>query len=286
MKLSLFRLGPACAVLALSAACLSFACTAPTGADDADARGDGDGDIPGDGDGDGDSSSTGGSGPDGGSGGAGSDPSSGGGSGDSGGGSNEGSGGASSGPPPGATALVLPYTEDFEDGFANDFIADIDDELAALGSWSVADDGGNQVYQQTQVTDDYTFAVGGDFHWTDQRFESRFKVLSGVADGIVLIAARVADFDHYYYLEISESRIKLRIRNDGNVDITEWDLPADMLENEWHTVVLSAIGTTVSVEFDGAVAMTVTDAQLSSGGIAFGARDCSVAFDDVSVTAE
>jgi hypothetical protein len=34
------------------------------------------------------------------------------------------------------------------------------------------------------------------------------------------------------------------------------------------------------------IPMTVTDAPIASGGLAFGARGCSIAFDDVSVTAQ
>jgi hypothetical protein len=262
----------------LSLALLLFvgACAAPAG----QAAGDGDGDtLPGDGDGD---SFLGSGGSANGPSAGGTGSSAGGTTGDTGGGEN-GSGGSLT--ISGSAEIGLPFSEDFEDGAANGFIADVDDELAPLGSWSIVDDGGNQVYQQSQATDDPTWAVGGDFHWTDQRFETRFKISSGIDEVYLFIAARLLDFDHYYYLEIRDDRIKLRVRNDGNADIIEWDIPVPMIEGEWHTVALSAVGTTLTVEFDGMVVMTTTNAELTNGGIGVGVRDGTVVFDDLSVTA-
>lgn len=186
----------------------------------------------------------------------------------------------------GSAEIKLPFSENFDDGIADGFIADIDDELAPLGSWTIVPEGDGQAYQQGTLTDDPTWAVGGDFHWTDQRFETRFKITGGIEDVYLYVAARLSDFDHYYYLEVRSDRIKLRVRNDGNADITEWDIPAAMVEGEWHTVALGAVGTTLTVEFDGMVAMTVMDTQLSHGGIALGVRDGTVVFDDILVSAE
>lgn len=254
------------------------ACAAPAG----ESEGDGDADVPfGDGDGDGDLGSSGGA--PGGPSSGGNANAAGGSKSDSGGGEN-GAGGSTG--VPGTAEIKLPFSEDFEDGEANGFVADVDEELVSLGSWSVVEDGEGRVYQQSQLTDDATWAVGGDFHWADQRFETKFKILSGIDEVYVYVAARLLDFDHYYYLEIRSDRIKLRVRNDGNADIIEWDIPAAMLESEWHTVALSAVGSTLTVEFDGMEVMTTTDAQLTNGGIGVGVRDGTVAFDDLSVTAE
>ena len=142
------------------------------------------------------------------------------------------------------------------------------------------------VYQETAVTDDAAWAVGGDYAWTDQRIEAKFKFLSGIEDGIVFVAVRLASFDYYYYLEIAAEDIELRLRNDGNEDILEWENPTPILLGEWHTIALSAIGTTVGVELDGMEVMSVMDARLSSGGVGLAVRDATAAFDDIVVTAE
>jgi hypothetical protein len=54
----------------------------------------------------------------------------------------------------------------------------------------------------------------------------------------------------------------------------------------WHTLALTLEGAEATLELDGVVLGTATDAApLARGGIALGTRDCVASFDDVKVTA-
>jgi hypothetical protein len=209
-----------------------------------------------------------------------------GGTGSSAGGTGSGTGGSGVVHPPADTAL--PYTEDFEDGEANGWIDSVDQERAPLGTWAVVDDpDGGKVYQETTPTDDPSWAVGGDYAWTDQHFETKMKIVSGSADAFIIIAMRFSSFDSYLFVEITSDRIKLRDGGtDSTVDVGTFDIDPPLVDGAWHTYGVSAIGTNMTVYFDGAPVITGTSSTTTAGGIALGVRDCVAAFDDVSVTAE
>ena len=99
-----------------------------------------------------------------------------------------------------------------------------------------------------------------------------------------MLALRVLDFDTFYFLELIDDRIKLRKRSLGSTtDLTTVDLTPLAIDT-WHTLRFSAIGTTLSVSLDGTPVATTSDAELVAGGIAFGANESGVAFDDVIAT--
>lgn len=179
---------------------------------------------------------------------------------------------------------TLPYSEDFEDGVADGFIDGIDKEQDPLGSWTVVDDD-SKVYQQQTTTSDPTWAVGGDYRWTDQLLTVRMKVVSGIDDFVGIIAVRFSSFDGYAFLEIKNNQIKLRLRNAGSTtDLTVYKFEADLTEGSWHSYALGVQGSEYTLYFDEQAVGTATHAELLAGGIALGVSDAVVEFDDLSVT--
>jgi hypothetical protein len=187
----------------------------------------------------------------------------------------------------GPIGIGLPFTEDFEDGVANGFVSGIDDELAPLGTWAVVADGATQVFREQVLTDDPSWAVGGAYQWTDQHLETRLKIVSGAAEVLIAIAVRFSDFRSYYFLEIRNDAVKIRLRTPATqVDLVSYSFgdAGELVDGTWYKFGLSAKGSALAVYFNDVQVATVTDATFSSGGIAFGVRDAVVEFDDVTVT--
>jgi hypothetical protein len=183
-----------------------------------------------------------------------------------------------------STDATLPFSEDFEDGVADGFIDSVDKELQPLGSWLVVDDG-SKVYQQQTVTSDPSWAVGGDYRWTDQLLTVKMKVVSGIDDFLAIVAVRLSSFDGYAYLEIQSNQIKLRLRNAGSTtDQVVYKFDSDLTEGSWHSYGLGVKGSDYTVYFDEQVVGTASNSELSAGGIALGVSDAVVEFDDLNVS--
>lgn len=182
--------------------------------------------------------------------------------------------------------LTLPYLEDFEDGEAQGWMDSFDEEEAPLGTWAIVDDG-TKVYRLETPTDDESWAVGGDYRWTDQHLETKIKVVSGAEEAFIILAVRLSTLRSYYFVEITSDRIKLRDGGtDSTVDLGEFDIEPPFVDGEVHTFGLSAVGSALTVYYEGAPVITGTSTTALAGGIGLAARDAVVSFDDVSVTAE
>jgi hypothetical protein len=181
--------------------------------------------------------------------------------------------------PPGRQTIPLPYTDDFETSEARDW------RFISV-PWIVTDDGGNKVLELSDVGDsETTWAVGGDRNWTDVRVSMRVKFVSGEA--MILLSPRWANLDGYAFVEYeAEDKPKLRSRVNGETD----DLIAaaetiTFAPGVWHTVVVTIVGTSTTLEIDGTtIGMNASSTLTPSGGIAIAAENGIVAIDDVSVT--
>jgi hypothetical protein len=180
--------------------------------------------------------------------------------------------------PPGS--IPLPYSEDFESGTASGW-------QFTSTPWTVVDDAGNAVFQlQSSSDSSLTWALGGDRNWTNVRVEMRVKFVSG--DGMILLSPRWQDLDNYTFVEYEASDApKLRRRTDGST--TDLITSATTLTfglGQWHTVAVTLNGTAATLEFDGTVLGTATDAMpLPRGGIGIAVDNGIAAIDDVRVTA-
>jgi hypothetical protein len=181
--------------------------------------------------------------------------------------------------PPGRQTIPLPYTDDFETSMASDW------RFISV-PWTVTDDGGNNVLQLSGSGDsETTWAVGGDRNWTDVRVEMRVKFVSG--EPMILLSPRWQNLDSYAFVEYEmEDKPKLRSRVSGSTSdlITAVDT-ITFTPGQWHTVAVTLVGTSSTLEIDGAViGMNASSTIAPRGGIGIAVENGIVAIDDVSVT--
>jgi hypothetical protein len=174
--------------------------------------------------------------------------------------------------------------DDFEDGNDGGWFQPTD----TTGTYAVITDGTNHVYQEQTTTSDEAWSVGGNINWTDQKLSVKVKWVSSGDPGnsLVVLALRLTDMDSYYFIELREDgRVKIRVRDAGSTtDLGTYDSNVAFVLGTWYTLVFEAKGSQITVSVDGTVWLTVADTSLTSGGIAIGARDAVVSFDDVTVT--
>jgi hypothetical protein len=200
-----------------------------------------------------------------------------------GGGSGTGTSGSSTG---GSTTVSnkLPFSEDFEDGAANGFVPWNDKMMA--GEWVVVADGASKVYQPKAAVAELEFAVGGSTTWTDVALSAKVKLADENSDAQIVL--RFKDPKTYLVVEMAEGKFKLRGRAAGSTaDLVAPSPKPEIVAGTWYTVGLVAKGTTVTLSFEGKqIGEPATcNAAISNGGIALGAAEGTVSFDDVTVTA-
>lgn len=202
-----------------------------------------------------------------------------------------GEGGASGGAPgeagAGGAGPSTLFLDDFDDG-------DADGWTPTSESWSVVVDGSG-VYQQSDAdsTSQYISAVTGTC-WADQVVEARVKIVdwngNSTSNAAGLFARYVSAQTHYFVgmnsgnngeLFIgkragSTSNAPERIAQQNDMD---WET------DTWYTLRLEVVGTSLKAYLDDTLMLETTDEQITSGGVAVGARHVNVRFDDVKVTA-
>jgi hypothetical protein len=183
--------------------------------------------------------------------------------------------------------------EDFEDGNADGWIADVDDGNDNFGNWAVVTEGASKVYKEQTEYSDPSWSVGGRLDWKDQAAETKVQFVSSAAgDAIAYLAVRLQSKERYYFLEFqaneSNGSLKVRRRVDGSTTdlIPSHKTMMPVGPGTWYTIGLSAVGTTITAKLNGTVIGTATDSSLTNGGIALGIRDAIAIFDDVKVTAQ
>ena len=183
--------------------------------------------------------------------------------------------------------------EDFEDGNADGWIADVDDGNDLVGNWAVVTEAASKVYKEQTEYSDPSWTVGGRLDWKDQAAETKVQFVSSAAgDAIAYLAVRLSSKERYYFLEFQANEtngsLKVRKRVDGSTTdlIPSHKTGMPVGPGTWYTIGLSAVGTTITAKLNGTVIGTATDSALANGGIALGIRDAVAIFDDVKVTAQ
>ena len=202
-----------------------------------------------------------------------------------------GEGGASGGAPgeagAGGAGPSTLFLDDFEDG-------DADGWSPLSGNWSVVTDG-TEVYEQSDAdsTSQYVSAVTGTC-WADQVVEARVKVVdfngSSTTNAAGLFARYVSAQTHYMVGMNSGNNGELFIgkRAGSTSNAPERIAQATRMEWEegtWYTLRLEVVGTSLKAYLNDTLELEATDEQITSGGVAVGARHVNVRFDDVKVTA-
>ena len=199
-----------------------------------------------------------------------------------GGGSGSGGKGGSGGMPTKPANLNLPYLEDFEDGEANGYMPWNED--GTQGAWAIVADGAGKVYQPQATVGDLEFAVGGSTTWTDVAMSVKVRLADDQAGAQIVL--RFKEPKTYLFVEMAVGKFKLRARSAGSTkDLISPSPKPTIVPGMWHTVGITAKGTTVTLTLDNMPigAPVMCDAAISNGGVALGVAEGSVAFDDVTV---
>jgi hypothetical protein len=204
-------------------------------------------------------------------------------------GGSAGAGGAgmagSSGTGAGGTSGLL-FFEDFESGNADRWT------VAPPVAWTVGTDG-NYVYQQLADSSDavhWITSTAGDPTWSDVAVEARIKPVMFTSLAGAGVIARFKDDGNFYFAEIlADGTMLIRRRTGTTTSASSMTLAGPVtvgaIAGAWCTVKLVVVGSTLSAYFNGALALTVSDATLTSGTIGVGTYRALAEFDDVRVTA-
>jgi hypothetical protein len=163
------------------------------------------------------------------------------------------------------------------------------------GAWATFLDGSNTVWREATVVSSETKSISGEAKWTDQAIEVKTRVTGGTLSSVrVMVYGRYQDDKNFFFLELSQSQIKVRKKVAGSSsDVGKYKLPAMLALNTWYTIKLVISGSTVANTtatgyFNGTPTTPVADvagtAAIPMGGIGVGVNDGSADFDDVKVT--
>lgn len=153
---------------------------------------------------------------------------------------------------------------------------------AAAGTWAVAQDT-SQVLQRTDTSTSLKGIVAtGAASWADYTVRVDARPGANNPSGMLEIMARYADANNHYGLLMQQGSQWYLGKKVAGVWI---DLASGTFayNTGWHTLSLTAQGTTLSATVDGASLATVTDTTFATGAIALSAK-ATAAFDTVSVT--
>jgi hypothetical protein len=159
-----------------------------------------------------------------------------------------------------------------------------------IGSWSLFPDGTNTVFREGTVVSSEVKSISGNSAWTDQAIEVKTRVTGGDLSSVrVMVYGRYQDDKNYFFLELSQSQLKVRKKIAGSsVDIGRYKFPSGTMLalNTWYTIKLVIAGSVITGYFNGMPTTPTADMStvIAAGGIGVGVNDGSADFDDVKVT--
>lgn len=198
------------------------------------------------------------------------------------------------GSPAGGTGahLPLPYTEDFETpAVMPEWYLSIGENGEQRGAWAtVRDTLGNALTESTK--DDESWAVGGDYSWTDQRLEVKVKIGLATPEDVAEAAFRIAvryNLGRWYYAEFrGDGAVRIgKQASSGGGDLgTEGRGPA-FPPQTWVTIAFEARGRNLVAYIGSAKVAEAADDTIPSGGIGLGGSDdVAMLYDDLRVTSD
>lgn len=205
--------------------------------------------------------------------------------GQSGGGGGSGTGGGTVGGAGSSGRAGAPATsalmDDFEQGAGRWMGGDPSD-------WTVVTDGTTRVYKQGALSNVVRTVSAGSGQWSDLTVEARVKVLDFGGQSTsyqAIVCGRFKDRDNYYYAAL-DSTGKLSIKKNTTVTshLTLTSTAAQIVVARWYTVKLQISGNTLTAFLDGALKLTATDRDLSTGSVGLGTRNATAEFAAVRVT--
>lgn len=169
------------------------------------------------------------------------------------------------------------YSEDFDDGNADDWIA-------SNGSWSVSNTGeSSYYYEQTDSSAEF-FSYGGETFWADYSFEVKIKRVDTTGWGSCDLIGRRNGAD-FYLIQIGPSNVQIWNVTAANSWVSLAKANTTNALDTWYTYKLEMVGDVITVYKDNVELMAVTDPNpILSGQIGFRTFKAHCRFDDVLVT--
>ncbi len=161
------------------------------------------------------------------------------------------------------------------------------------GTATIASDG-SSVYDLSCLMSKVFLAAAGDISWSNVIVQARIKILSfnGSSSSYYAgLCARVQDANNYYCVTL-RSDAKVAIRGDiaGSSNSIGSSNSYGVATATWYTVQLEIVGSTITASINGTPVLpktgdpAITDASLTSGGIALIVDNTEAEFDDVTVS--
>lgn len=168
------------------------------------------------------------------------------------------------------------------------------DFISVLGDWKVAAEGTapsspNVLRQSGSFNNpDFPRVLVKDLTFTDLKLKVRCRPESGSTDEACGILFRAADSNNYYITRANALEGNVRLYRVVNRDRQQFgDAQATVTRGQWHTLEVSAKGSTLTVSWDGAPVINATDPTFARGKIGLWTKADSVtAFDDLEATAQ
>ncbi|WP_245375770.1 S-layer homology domain-containing protein [Paenibacillus eucommiae] len=167
------------------------------------------------------------------------------------------------------------FSDEFENGSAAGW-------TNTGGEWSSVQGESSKVYQQSSINGGAELIAGSNA-WTDYSFEADVKLISGTG---AMLEFRHQDNQHFYYLYMSESYIRLMKQNGSAQEwLKAYDGPSLDVSRFVH-LKIDVTGNQIRVFKDGDLVIETTDdnGYFSSGKVALASWASSAQFDDVAVT--
>lgn len=161
------------------------------------------------------------------------------------------------------------------------------DFINVLGQWAVTSEHALQ-QQGTYGDPDFPRIVLKDLTFENLTMSVRCRPESGGTDQACGVMFRLVDSDNYFVTRANALEGNVRLYRVVGGDRQQFaSADASVTRAEWHTLGVTARGSSIIVRWDGADIITATDSTFARGKVGLWTKADSVtSFDDLEVTAE
>jgi len=185
------------------------------------------------------------------------------------------------------TKCSILLVDDFEDGVPNGWGGGVNEGGQPLGTWLVTDTGSGHVFHNQGVTT-LSWSIGGNVSWTNYRVEAdcQFVTIAEPVTTSCYLAIRYLDYMNLVYLFYqADGSLNLALGEASSYVTLGGVSRTPPVVGTWYALSLTVNGTAIQASLNGVQELTGTTLNIPSGGIAVGARDGVVRWDNVTVTA-
>ncbi|GAA4730398.1 pectate lyase [Phytohabitans rumicis] len=153
------------------------------------------------------------------------------------------------------------------------------------GTWAVATDGTNRVYQQSKLDSEQARVFAGEADWAGYAVQARVKPTGfGTATGYAGIAARAQGATSFYRLVlVNGGRVELQaVKSGASTVLSSAVVP--VTPGAWYTLRVEMSGSTIRGSVDGKAVVSGSSGLFATGRIGLTTGHATADFDDVAVS--